>query len=81
MTPWSRSNLIFAVAVFSLLAPVLAVNALVDPYNITMWITRTGLNAELPALELEEAMGLLLIVLVLFVLFGGGGYYGYRRWR
>jgi len=30
---------------------------------------------------LEEDMGLIFIVLVLFLLFGGGGYWGYRRWR
>jgi len=30
---------------------------------------------------LEEEMDLILIVLVLFLLFGGGGYWGYRRWR
>jgi hypothetical protein len=30
---------------------------------------------------LEEDMDLILIVLVLFLLFGGGGYWGYRRWR
>jgi hypothetical protein len=30
---------------------------------------------------LEEAMDLILIVLVVFLLFGGGGYWGYRRWR
>jgi hypothetical protein len=29
----------------------------------------------------EENMELILIVLVLFLLFGGGGYWGYRRWR
>ncbi len=30
---------------------------------------------------LEKDMDLILIVLVLFLLFGGGGYWGYRRWR
>jgi hypothetical protein len=29
---------------------------------------------------LEKDMDLILIVLVLFLLFGGGGYWGYRRW-
>jgi hypothetical protein len=31
--------------------------------------------------SLEVAMELILVVIVLFVLFGGGGYWGYRRWR
>jgi len=30
---------------------------------------------------LEEDMELILIIVVLFVLFGGGGYWGYSRWR
>ena len=30
---------------------------------------------------LEEDVDLILIVLVIFLLFGGGGYWGYRRWR
>jgi hypothetical protein len=30
---------------------------------------------------LEEAVELLLIVVVLVLLFGAGGFYGYRRWR
>ena len=30
---------------------------------------------------LEKDMDLILIVLVLFLLFGGGGYWGYKRWR
>jgi hypothetical protein len=30
---------------------------------------------------LEEAMELILILVVLFLVFGGGGYWGYRRWR
>ncbi len=30
---------------------------------------------------LEEDMDLILIILVLFLIFGGGGYWGYRRWR
>jgi hypothetical protein len=29
---------------------------------------------------LEKAMNLILIILVLFLLFGGGGYWGYKRW-
>jgi hypothetical protein len=31
--------------------------------------------------DLEQDMELILIALVLFLLFGGGGYWGYRRWR
>jgi hypothetical protein len=34
-----------------------------------------------PSHVLEEAMSLILIVLVLVLLFGGGGYWGYSRWR
>jgi hypothetical protein len=30
---------------------------------------------------LEANMNLILLVLVLFLLFGGGGYWGFRRWR
>jgi hypothetical protein len=30
---------------------------------------------------MEEVMELILIVLVLFLIFGGGGYWGYSRWR
>jgi hypothetical protein len=30
---------------------------------------------------LENPMELILIVLVLVLLFGGGGFWGYRRWR
>jgi ABC-type microcin C transport system permease subunit YejB len=29
----------------------------------------------------EIAMDTILIIVVLFVLFGGGGYWGYSRWR
>jgi hypothetical protein len=29
----------------------------------------------------RKVMEILLIVLVLVFLFGGGGYYGFRRWR
>ena len=35
----------------------------------------------IPSDILEEDRNLILIVLVLFLLFGGGGYWGYRRWR
>ena len=35
----------------------------------------------LPLDVLEKDMDLILIVFVLFLLFGGGGYWGYRRWR
>jgi hypothetical protein len=30
---------------------------------------------------MEVAMELILVVIVLFVIFGGGGFWGYRRWR
>ena len=30
---------------------------------------------------LEEVMDIILTVVVLFLVFGGGGYWGYRRWR
>jgi hypothetical protein len=30
---------------------------------------------------LEEAMDLILLIVILFLVFGGGGYWGYRRWR
>lgn len=38
-------------------------------------------EGDLPPGVLEENMDLILIILVLFLIFGGGGYWGYRRWR
>jgi hypothetical protein len=38
-------------------------------------------EGDFPLDILEETMDLILIILVLFLLFGGGGYWGYRRWR
>jgi hypothetical protein len=52
-----------------------------------MVIQRLCVGSEIPADMktlpdiLEEDMDLILIILVLFLLFGGGGYWGYRRWR
>jgi hypothetical protein len=38
-------------------------------------------RGKFPGKCLEEDMDFILIILVLFLLFGGGGYWGYRRWR
>jgi hypothetical protein len=37
-------------------------------------------GGKFPADIQEKAMNLILIILVLFLLFGGGGYWGYKRW-
>src|SRR5438105_10995852 len=63
MSAWSRSNLLFAAIALSLVLAAGAVNAVVDPYNMTLWVTREGLNAYLPALpyqsRLAKAVGII----------------------
>src|SRR6266446_5120092 len=63
MTAWSKSNLVFAAIALSLVLAAGAVNAVVDPYNMTSWVTREGLNAYLPALpyqsRLAKAVGII----------------------
>ena len=34
-----------------------------------------------PHCILEAVVDLILLIIVLFLVFGGGGYWGYRRWR
>jgi hypothetical protein len=56
MTVWSRSNLVFGAVALSLMAAAAAVNAIVDPFNLTLWVTREGLNAYLPALQFQSRL-------------------------
>jgi len=63
MSAWSRSNLLFAAIALSLVLAVGLVNAVVDPYNMTLWVMREGLNGYLPALlfqsRLAKAVGII----------------------
>src|SRR6266568_2357217 len=63
MSAWSRSNLLFAAIALSLVLAVGLVNAVVDPYNMTLWVMREGFNGYLPALlfqsRLAKAVGII----------------------